>query len=209
MPASTLAALRRALPGVRLKQTYGLSELGVFSTQSRDTGSLWMRVGGEGFETKVVDGTLRIRTASAMLGYLNTDAQPFDAEGWFDTQDEVEVDGEYIRILGRRSEVVNVAGQKVYPAEVESVLLQMDNVRDALVSGKPNPVTGQVVVAEVRLAESEAPEAFEERLRAFCAGRLDDYKIPLLVDVVESDLYNGRFKKDRRMQDRKESGRSW
>lgn len=203
MPPSTLGELRAALPGVRLKQTYGLSELGVLSSESREPGSLWMRVGGEGFETRVVDGTLRIRAASAMLGYLNTDRQPFDGEGWFDTQDAVEVDGEWLRILGRTSEIVNVGGQKVYPAEVESVLMQMDGVLDAAVQGRPNPVTGEVVVARVRLAAPEDPDGFEERMRAFCQGRLESYKIPVLVEVEGGDLYNRRFKKIREPKGRR------
>ena len=50
----------------------------------------------------------------------------------------MEVDGDFIRILGRKSELINVAGEKVHPTEVEDVLLQLDNVRDATVSAKPN-----------------------------------------------------------------------
>jgi len=53
--------------------------------------------GGEGFETKVVDGVLWIRAESAMLGYLNA-PYPFNQEGWFNTKDAVEVDGEYLRL---------------------------------------------------------------------------------------------------------------
>ena len=58
-------------------------------------------------------------------------------------------DGRYIRILGRTSDLINVGGQKVYPAEVENVLLEMDNVEEATVWGRPNPVTGQIVAAAV------------------------------------------------------------
>ena len=78
-----------------------------------------------------------------MTGYLNAPS-PFDAEGWFDTQDLVETKGEFIRFLGRRSEVVNVGGQKVYPAEVENVLLQMPNVGDATVAGETTPSWGRL-----------------------------------------------------------------
>ena len=48
--------------------------------------------------------------------------------GWFDTGDAVEQSGEFVRILGRRSEVINVGGQKVFPAEVETALLEAGNV---------------------------------------------------------------------------------
>ena len=71
---------------------------------------------------------------------------------WLNTGDEVEVDGEYIRILGRRSEIINVGGQKVYPAEVESVLLQMDDIEDVTVRGESNPIVGNIVVARVNVS---------------------------------------------------------
>lgn len=194
--ASTLEALTAAFPWVRFKQTYGLSELGILPTRSRDSASLWLRVGGEGFATRVVDGILWIRADSAMLGYLNAPS-PFDAEGWFNTQDAVEVDGEYIRILGRTSEIINVAGEKVYPAEVESVLLQMANVRDATVTGKRSPVTGGVVVATLTLNEPEEPRALERRVREFCKSRLASYQVPVLVQIADGTQVSERFKKMR------------
>ena len=79
-----------------------------------------------------------------MLGYLNAPS-PFDADGWFNTQDAVEQDGEWLRFLGRTSDLINVGGQKVYPAEVESVLLELENVLDVTVRGEPNPIIGQIV----------------------------------------------------------------
>src|SRR5262249_7446361 len=111
MPATTLSRLREALPGVDLRQTYGLSEVGILQSKSRPDGSLWLKVGGKGYETKVVDGVLWIRAESAMMGYLN--APPaIDEEGWFNTNDVVEQDGEWLRFLGRRSEIINVGGVK-------------------------------------------------------------------------------------------------
>jgi len=103
-----------------------------------------MKIGGEGFQTRIVDGLLEIKAESAMLGYLNHES-PFTEDGWFKTGDAVEVDGEYIRILGRKSEIINVGGEKVYPAEVESVILQMDGVEDAIVTGAENPIIGKIV----------------------------------------------------------------
>lgn len=197
MPASTLHSLREAFPNVRLKQTYGLSELGILPTISRDSESLWMKMGGEGFETKVVDGILWVRARSAMLGYLNAPS-PFDKDGWFKTGDAVEVDGEYLRVLGRTSELINVGGEKVYPAEVESVLLQMDNVREATVYGKPNAVMGHVVVARASLHSPEERGHFEARMREFCRGRLADFQVPMFVELSAADHHTSRFKKKRR-----------
>jgi acyl-CoA synthetase (AMP-forming)/AMP-acid ligase II len=197
MPASTLAAVRKSLPWVRLKQTYGLSEFGILPTLSRDSSSLWLKLGVAGFEHRIVDGVLWIRSGMAMLGYLNAPS-PFDPDGWFNTQDLVEVDGDFIRILGRKSELINVAGEKVHPAEIEDVLLQLDNVRDATVSAKQNPVTGQVVAAKITLLRPQDPEAFKRRLRKFCRERLDRYKTPALIEIVAEAHHGERFKKSRR-----------
>jgi acyl-CoA synthetase (AMP-forming)/AMP-acid ligase II len=196
MPPTTLKRLHDLFPGVVLSQTYGMSELGVLRAKSKGSESLFVKIGGEGFETKIVDNTLWIRATSAMLGYLNAPS-PFDAEGWMNTGDEVEVDGEYIRFLGRRSEVINVGGEKVYPVEIENVLMEMPNVRDVTVHGQPNPLTGQMVVARVQLKSPEPLVEFRNRVREFCRGRLAKYKIPAKIELVSGDQHSERFKRTR------------
>jgi long-chain acyl-CoA synthetase len=196
MPETTLERLRAVLPGVRLSQTYGLSELGILRARSRSSDSLWVELGGEGVETRVVNGILWIRSATAMLGYLNAPS-PFDAEGWFNTQDAVQVDGTFFRILGRRSEIINVGGQKVYPTEIENVLLQIPNVQDVLVTGEPNPITGQMVTACFNLRELEKNDAFRRRVREYCRTRLLLYQIPTRIEIVTQEQYSSRFKKIR------------
>jgi acyl-coenzyme A synthetase/AMP-(fatty) acid ligase len=196
MPEATLRALHQALPEVRIKQTYGLSELGALSTRSEADDSLWIQIGGAGYEAKVEGGTLRVRTPMAMLGYLNAPS-PFDAEGWMDTGDAVEVRGDYVRVLGRKSELINVGGQKVFPQEVENILLGMPNVKDVLVQGRASPVVGQIVVATLQLQKPEAVDAVRKRVREFCKDKLDAFKIPAFVLVTEADLSTERMKKAR------------
>lgn len=196
MLASTLQRIRTILPDVELQQTYGLSELGVLRSKSRASDSLWVKIGGEEFETRVIEGDLYVRAQSAMLGYLNAPS-PFTEDGWMFTGDKVEQDGEWIRILGRKSEVINVGGQKVFPAQVESVLLMMPGVEQVFVSGVENPITGQMVMAQVRLCSAEALQDFRRRMRQFCQGRLEAYMIPQKVVLVDGNLYNRRFKKMR------------
>lgn len=197
MPESTLKRIHEVLPEVKLQQTYGLSELGILRSKSKSSDSLWVKVGGEGYETKIVDGILWIKAESAMLGYLNA-PNPFDEEGWMNTGDMVEVDGDYIRILGRKSEIINVGGQKVYPAEVESVLLQMNNVKDVVVFGEANPITGNIVVARINLFEPEDLRGFKSRMREFCRGKLAQYKIPAKIEFTDQASYNPRYKRMRR-----------
>lgn len=197
MPQSTLSRLEAAFPGVALQQTYGLSEVGVLRSQSRPDGSLWVRVGGDGFETEVRDGVLWIRSQYAMLGYLNAPSN-FDAEGWFNTQDQVEVDGDYIRILGRVSDIINVGGQKVYPAEVEDVILALDNILDVAVVAEPNALLGQIVVAKIALSTPEPVEDLKRRIRAACRASLAAYKAPAKVLITEESFHTARQKKIRR-----------
>ena len=197
MPESLLKRVSEAFPHVKLVQTFGMSELGVLRARSREKGSLWIKFSGEGFETKVVDGVLWARTPAAMMGYLNA-PDLFDADGWLNTEDAVEVDGEYVRILGRVTDLINVGGRKVYPAEVENVLLEMDNVRDVAVYAEPSPLIGQLVAARINLAVPEPLDVFKRRLRAFCRDRLPSYKVPARIELTDKEQFGVRLKKMRR-----------
>lgn len=199
MPESTLDRFHALFPETRLLQTYGLSEVGILRSKSKSSDSLWVKVGGEGFETRIVDGMLEIKAKSAMLGYLNAPS-PFTDDGWFITGDAVEVDGEYIKILGRKSELINVGGEKVYPAEVESVLQTMDGVDEVVVNSEPNPLTGNIVVATVKLSTGENLAEFRKRMRSFCKGKLSRFMIPQKVVIADSELHGERFKKMRLAQ---------
>ncbi|MEV3938064.1 fatty acid--CoA ligase family protein [Glycomyces sp. NPDC049804] len=198
MPIRTLKRLSAALPRVRFKQTYGLSELGILPTKSRGDDTLWVKLGDAGFEHKIIDDILWIRSDMAMLGYLNADA-PFDADGFFNTQDVVETDGEWIRILGRRSEIINVGGEKVYPSEVENTVLEVPGVAEVTVSGHPSHVTGMVVKATVLLSpdSDEDPGVMQKRIRAHCREKLESFKVPAVVQVSGDRQHSDRFKKIR------------
>lgn len=197
MPQVTLDRVRECFPNVELQQTYGLSEVGVLRSQSRPDGSLWVRIGGEGFETQVRDGILWVRSEFRMLGYLNA-LSAFDDEGWFNTQDRVDVDGEWFRILGRVTDLINVAGQKVYPAEVENVILKLPNVTDVVVKGEKHTLLGQIVVAYISLSDNEPLSELRARVRAACLAKLADYKVPAKVALMDVDMYSARFKKIRK-----------
>lgn len=197
MPESTLKTIANLLPTVKLQQTYGLSELGILRSKSKSSDSLWVKIGGEGFDIKVVDGILWVKAESAMLGYLNA-PNPFDNEGWFNTQDEVLIDGEYMKILGRKSEIINVGGEKVYPAEVESVLLQMSGITDAIVLGEKHPITGNIVVAKINIDTKETISQVRKRIREFCKEKLASYKIPVKIYITEEKHFSERYKRMRR-----------
>jgi acyl-coenzyme A synthetase/AMP-(fatty) acid ligase len=190
MDQGTLDRLCDKLPNVDFRQTYGLSELGVFQVRSRARDSLWMQIGGKGIETKVVDGVLHIRSENRMVGYLNAPS-PF-VDGWYDTGDIVERDGDYIMVVGRAREILNVGGLKILPGEVERVALLHPDVLRAKVIGVPNPITGQhiEVTVEPREGASLDRRTMMTHFRSHLQKQLSPHKVT--IGTVE---VSHRFKK--------------
>ena len=200
MLESTLRRFNKLFPAVSLQQTYGLSEVGILQSKSKSSDSIWVRLVGEGFQTRVVDGILQIKAKSAMLGYLNGPSL-FTEDGWLNTGDAVEVDGEYLKILGRTSEIINVGGEKVYPAEVESVIKELEVVADVTVFGEKNPITGNIVCADVVPAvelEETQKKRFIADIKLHCRKNLENYKVPVKINLLTGRLHSERFKKVRR-----------
>ncbi len=196
MPETLLNRLNVLFPDIKLQQTYGLIELGVMRSKSLENGSLWVQIGGEGYKTRVVDGILEIKSDSAMLGYLNANS-PFTDDGWFITGDMVEVNGDYFKILGRKSEIINVGGEKVFPQEVESVIIEIEGVNDVLVYGDNNPLTGKVVCAKVFYVGDLLKKELINTIRTKCRNKLEAFKVPVKLEIVDNPFRSDRFKKQR------------
>jgi acyl-CoA synthetase (AMP-forming)/AMP-acid ligase II len=62
----------------------------------------------------------------------------------------------------------------------------------------PNPMTGEVVTAKITLVREEDPALFRRRVRAFCRERLERYKVPAVIEMVDEDHHGARFKKSRK-----------
>jgi acyl-CoA synthetase (AMP-forming)/AMP-acid ligase II len=185
MPPVLLERLNSKIPQVRFKQTYGLSEMGIFATKSEDNQSLWMKLNTE---YKIVNGELFVKSDMPMVGYLNAE-NPF-IDGWYPTGDLVEQKDDYIRIIGRKNEWINVGGQKVLPQEIEQHILQIEGVRDVVVKPVDNALLGQVPVAYV-----DAPKELKSALKEHCRT-LEDYKQPIKY-VFDNVEIRDRFKKRR------------
>lgn len=197
MSETVLDKIHQLFPGIRLSQAYGLSEVGVLPAKSKDSNSLFIKFEKNNVETRVVGGLLEIKSASSMLGYLNANNLLTD-DGWFKTGDAVEVNGEYVRILGRQSEMINVGGEKVYPAEIEKVIEKFPGVEQVSVYSEVNSITGQIVVAKIKVNRLDDAKKIRICIREFCNELLPAYKIPQKIKLVDSDLYSERFKKIRK-----------
>jgi acyl-coenzyme A synthetase/AMP-(fatty) acid ligase len=196
MPEITLKRIHELFPDINLQQTYGLSELGILRSKSKSSNSLWVKIGGEGFEIRIAGGLLEIKARSAMLGYLNAPS-PFTDDDWFMTGDQVEVDGEYIKILGRKSDIINVGGEKVYPAEVESVIMELTDIAEVSVYGEKNPITGQIVCAKVRANHEVTKIELVKLIKLHCSKKLQAYKVPVRITLSTDKQYSERFKKQK------------
>ncbi|WP_027327674.1 class I adenylate-forming enzyme family protein [Helicobacter pametensis] len=204
MPEALLKNLRETFPKTKFLQTFGTSEVGIMHTQSENSKSLYMKISDPNIEYKIVDGELWIKSKTQVLGYLNASMECF-VDGYFKTGDLVEskiINGEeYIRIIGRAKELINIGGEKVLPQEVEGLVLQIDGVLDCLVYGEKNAITGQSVSCEVVIDENKIQkDKIKQIIRQFCKGKIENYKIPSKVICKESLQASERFKKKRKLQ---------
>jgi len=191
MDSSTLQIIADLLPDIDLRQTYGMSELGILRVKSKSRDSLFMKVGGEGVETRVVDDVLEIRSDSRMVGYLNAD-DPFSADGWYRTGDVVETSGEYLKMIGRVGDVINVGGLKFMASDVERVIMEIPSVEFVKVTAKENPITGQHVEADIQLQSSS--ELDESSLRDLLRLQLPKHMMPRRL-VIKSLDFSHRHKR--------------
>lgn len=191
MDQPTLNALCELLPDVDFRQTFGMSELGIVRVKSEARNSLFIKVGGEGVKTRVVDNVLEIRSETRMLGYLNAES-PFDADGWYHTKDIVESSHGYYKITGRTSEVINVGGLKFMASEVERVALQYTHVELAKAEAKSNPITGQHV--ELTVQQAADTKIDKPGLKAFLNEQLPSHMVPKRLKVASIGVGH-RFKR--------------
>ena len=123
-----------------------------------------------------------IRGDNVTAGYENNpkaNAEAF-AHGWFHTGDQGVLDEDgYLTITGRLKEIINRGGEKVSPAEVDDVLMDHPDVRQALTFAVPHAKLGEEVAAAIVLREGAA--VTERAIRDFAASRLADFKVPRKV----------------------------
>ena len=180
--------------GVPIVETYGMTEAASMITANpvdgpRKPGSAGRAAGsevrveaGSGAAAVVGEiGRVKIRGAGVIRAY-DSGGRPgvIDADGWLDTSDlgYLDADG-YLFLVGRSDDVINRGGEKIYPREIEEVLLAQPGVRSVAVIGLPDAVLGERPAAYIVRAEgAEAAEALEATLRASCVERLPKPKQP-------------------------------
>jgi acyl-CoA synthetase (AMP-forming)/AMP-acid ligase II len=165
-----------------------------------------------GVEMRIVDGERRdlpgdqvgelaVRGEGVMKGYYQAPdltSAVLDAEGWLYTGDMARIDEEgYLRIVGRKKDVIVRGGQNIYPAEIEHHLETHPLIEKAAVVGVPSPVGGESVWAFVKPRGGAALTVRE--VLDHCRGRLEIYKIPSQVRFV-SEIPEGEMGKPQKFK---------
>ena len=123
----------------------------------------------------------------------------FTEDGRFKTGDIVEEskDG-YISIVGRKKEIINIGGEKVFPSEVESLVLEIPEIEDCVAYAVKNIITGQSVGIKVVLKKNLDVNSVKTIVRNYCKSKIQNYKIPTKIEVVGKIKFTERFKKNRK-----------
>ena len=197
LAVSTAAALPSATAqgfdkrfGVPLSQGLGVIEVGLPLLNLRAAREKPGSVGRAlpGYAVRLREGELHLRGPGMLDAYLSPwrTAAEICPEGWFATGDLGRVDAEGdVFIDGRAHSVINVAGLKCFPEEVEAVLGEVPGVAQARVLGRPHPKVGAVPVAQLVPVDPRCPPSVAD-IAHRCRERLARYKVPVEFAFVES-----------------------
>jgi acyl-CoA synthetase (AMP-forming)/AMP-acid ligase II len=106
-------------------------------------------------------------------------------DNWFDTGDIGWIDNDgYVYLSARKKEIINIAGMKVFPQEVEGVLNLHPNIQESYVYGMKHPRFGELVIANI-VPEENGGKITEGELIEYCRERLSTYKIPQEINIVD------------------------
>jgi long-chain acyl-CoA synthetase len=200
MPVEVMRAFEEKF-GCQILEGYGLSETSPVASfnrrdRERKPGSIGLPI--DGVEMRAVDdagndvpqgevGEIAIRGHNVMKGYWrrkDATAEAIDADGWFRTGDMARVDEDgYFFIVDRKKELVIRGGFNIYPREIEEVLYEHPDVREAAVVGVPHAELGEEVGAAVAL--KAGAQSGPQELRDFVKQRVAAYKYPRLVWLVD------------------------
>lgn len=192
VPDHLLADLRDAFPDAHISQIYSASESGSLRSVRDERGGLPLSLLDPGEDAdiafKVVDGELWVRSRIGMLGYFGEAA--IDPDAWRPTGDLVEIADDRVVFRGRDSDIINVGGVKIHPLPIEDLIGAVPGVAIARVYGRPNPLTGAIVAAEIVAAPGTDTDALRDAVRDACAG-LPSAARPRSVRFVDAVLTTG------------------
>jgi len=185
-----LQVLRARFPAANIIHIYASTEAGVgFTVRDGLPGfpAAYLEQPPRGVQIAVEDGRLLLKAALEESEYLAGEHVLRRGDGFIDTGDLLQREGDRFLFLGRANGTINVGGNKVHPEEVENLLLSCEGVQLVRVSSRKSPFTGALVQAEVVPESScrDHPDELKDRLLSHCRERLAPYKVPAFLQVVE------------------------
>jgi acyl-CoA synthetase (AMP-forming)/AMP-acid ligase II len=203
MPTPTIEKLAERCPGLKLMNAYGATETTspttIMPPRFTPTHGHSVGIAAPGVDIIVVDdagrevprgevGEIWIRGPHVVRGYWNNPEATrtgFTA-GFWHSGDIGSVDAEgFVQVLDRKKDMINRGGYKIFTAEVETILIACPGVVECAVVAVPCPVLGERVHAFV---VTDASDPAPETLRAWCAARLSDYKVPETLTIQSEPL---------------------
>jgi long-chain acyl-CoA synthetase len=176
----------RRLPGVEIREGYGLTETSALVSTNPPGRTKAGTVGPPvpGTEVRIVEGEICVRSELVMAGYWNAPELTAETirDGWLYTGDMGRLDEDgYLTVVDRKKDLIIRGGFNVFPRDVEEALLEHAAVATACVLGRPDEVHGEEVVAFVTVSD----DVGEEELISFGRQRLGGYKYPREIHIVD------------------------
>jgi len=182
--------------GIVLRQAYGIIEIGLPCIGDA-SGEFYAGLVGKplpGYDIKLtyLDGSdagrILVKGPGMFAGYLKPLrlASAICKDGYFDTGDmgRIEKDGSLV-ICGRKKQIINFAGMKIFPYEVENVILGCDSVEDVQVFAVEDPQYGEIPKAEIVVKPGLDRNEVIEDIKKNCYTRLSTYKVPKIFEAVD------------------------
>ena len=190
-----LNEIKKQLPHTEFKHTYGMSEFGILATVTNQDDPTTFILDTKINEGRVTEGVLEIKVNTLAIGYLNYQ----NTKGpWFKTGDVPSFeDNGFMKIIGRADDLINLAGRKFYPSEVEDLLIHISGVSDVAVFSEKNEIVGNIIVANFYLKKHVDESDFRRAFKIYCEEHVPNFMVPHKVLILKNPPITSRFKKSR------------
>ncbi len=189
-----LEKIKALSPKTELRQIYGMSEIGLLKTVVHSDDPAWFQLDEKINPWRENDGFLEVQSESAMVTYLNHEKEVLN--GWFATGDSIQVKGNLLKVVGRSDDVINVAGKKFHPIELEELLMEMEGMDDVMVTAEPHELIGNSV--HVRVSSRIEENEFRKKFKIFLEEKVPAWMRPQRVIFDQNTDVSVRLKKRRK-----------
>lgn len=191
----TILEIKKKLPSVEFKHIYGMSEIGLLSTITNQEDPSTFRFDNKINQERVINNELEVQSPTKSIGYLNYENIE---DPWFKTEDVVSIDTNgFLKVIGRADDLINMAGKKFYPSEVEDLFLKMADVQDVVVVTEKNDIVGNIIIAKFFIDQSINESEFRQSLKTYCESEVPQFMCPHKVILLKEPPVTSRFKKSR------------